>query len=118
VRDELADFFLYMAERTGTLWEHTGTSASCNHGFASHIAHCLYRDVLGVHRVDTQNRVVELRFSDVGLKWCEGKMPTPAGVVCVRWWVEGDKILYQADVPAGYVLKIENLSGRQLLRVR
>ncbi|MHC4482454.1 MAG: alpha-L-rhamnosidase-related protein, partial [Planctomycetota bacterium] len=116
VKNELADFFLYMAERTGTLWEHTRTSASCNHGFASHVAHCLYRDVLGVHRIDTQNRVVELRFSDVGLEWCEGKMPTLDGDVCVRWWTEGDKILYRADVPAGYVLKIENLSGHQLLR--
>jgi len=82
------------------------------------VAHCLYRDVLGVHRIDTQNRVVELRFSDIGLKWCEGKMPTLEGQVCVRWWIEGDKILYQANVPAGYVLKIENLSSRQLLRER
>jgi len=116
LKDELVDYFLYMADRTGTLWEHTRTSASCNHGFASHVAHCLYRDVLGVHRVDTQSRIVELRFSDVGLKWCEGKMPTADGVVSVRWWTEGDKILYQADIPAGYVLKAENLTGQRLLR--
>jgi len=118
LKDELAEFFLDMAKRTGTLWEKTGTSDSCNHGFASHVAHCLYRDVLGVHRIDTQNRIVELHFSDIGLKWCEGKMPTLEGQVCVRWWIEGDKILYQANVPAGYVLKIENLSSRQLLRER
>jgi alpha-L-rhamnosidase len=118
LKEELADFFLYMAERTGTLWEHTGTSASCNHGFASHVAHCLYRDILGVYRVDMRNRIVELRFDDVGLKWCEGKMPTAGGEVCVRWWVEDDKMLYQADVPAGYILKVENLTGRRLLRER
>jgi alpha-L-rhamnosidase len=26
-----------MADKTGTLWEHADTYASCNHGFASHI---------------------------------------------------------------------------------
>jgi len=115
LKDELIDFFLYMARKTGTLWENTKPSASCNHGFASHVAHCLYRDILGVYRIDAQNRVVELRFSDPGLEWCEGKMPTPAGELYVRWWIEGDKFLYRADVPAGYTLKIENLTGRRLL---
>lgn len=38
VLDETKGFFLYMAERTGTLWEHIDTAASCNHGFASYIA--------------------------------------------------------------------------------
>jgi alpha-L-rhamnosidase len=37
---EALDFYLPMAERTGTLWEHHDTSASCCHGFASAIA-CL-----------------------------------------------------------------------------
>ncbi|MHC4618969.1 MAG: alpha-L-rhamnosidase-related protein [Planctomycetota bacterium] len=116
VKDELIDFFLYMAERTGTLWEHTRTSASCNHGFASHAAHCLYRDVLGVRRVDTQNKIVKLRLSDVELEWCEGKIPTPDGPINVRWWTEGDKIHYHADVPAGYVLNVENRTTRQLTK--
>ena len=54
IKKELVDFYLYMAEQTGTLWENVGASASCNHGFASHVAHSLYRDVLGVHAVDAQ----------------------------------------------------------------
>ena len=33
--EEIRGYFFYMAERTGTLWEHTGDFASCNHGFAS-----------------------------------------------------------------------------------
>jgi alpha-L-rhamnosidase len=36
VLDECMRLFLPMAERTGTLWEHNGISASCNHGFASY----------------------------------------------------------------------------------
>jgi len=35
VLQECKDFFLGMAERTGTLWEHTRLSCSLNHGFAS-----------------------------------------------------------------------------------
>ncbi len=34
---EIKGFFLKMAERTGTLWEHDGPYWSCNHGFASHV---------------------------------------------------------------------------------
>jgi alpha-L-rhamnosidase len=115
LKDEMVDYFLYMAEVTATLWEHTGTSASCNHGFASHVAHVLYRDVLGVHLVDTRGKIVELRFGDVGLEWREGKMPTADGVIRVRWQREGESIMYQAEVPAGYGLKVENLTGLKLL---
>lgn len=34
---DITDYFTYMADKTGTLWEHDSTRASCNHGFASHI---------------------------------------------------------------------------------
>lgn len=37
VLQETKDFFGYMVQRTGTLWENTKASASCNHGFASHV---------------------------------------------------------------------------------
>ena len=35
--ENIEGFFGYMAEQTGTLWEHNEPSASCNHGFASHV---------------------------------------------------------------------------------
>jgi alpha-L-rhamnosidase len=34
---EMKQYFLGMAETTGTLWEHNDTRASCNHGFASYL---------------------------------------------------------------------------------
>ena len=34
---DIRGYFEYMADRTGTLWEHAGVQASCNHGFASHV---------------------------------------------------------------------------------
>ncbi len=38
VMEEINGYFLYMAEKTGTLWENDGDYASCNHGFASYVA--------------------------------------------------------------------------------
>ena len=35
--DNIKGYFTYMADQTGTLWEHSGPTASCNHGFASHV---------------------------------------------------------------------------------
>lgn len=37
VLENIEGYFCYMAEKTGTLWEHDGDYASCNHGFASHV---------------------------------------------------------------------------------
>ena len=115
--DESLAYHLYMADRTGTLWEHDGTQASCNHGFASHSAvHVLYRDVLGLRDVDTIKKTVALRFSDLKLEWCEGVRPTPDGVVTLRWRKEGGKLLYKIELPAGYTATVENRSALELVR--
>ncbi|MEE1042723.1 MAG: hypothetical protein UH854_02045, partial [Clostridia bacterium] len=37
VLKDIEGFFLEMAEKTGTLWEHNKPNASCNHGFTSHV---------------------------------------------------------------------------------
>ena len=42
ILNECKDYFYNMAERTGTLWEHDTTEASCNHGFSSVIAKIIY----------------------------------------------------------------------------
>ncbi len=47
---EAVDYFLPMAEATGTLWEHSGAWASCCHGFASHVVVTLCRQVFGLER--------------------------------------------------------------------
>ena len=114
IKKELVDFYLYMAEQTGTLWENVGASASCNHGFASHVAYSLYRDVLGVHVLDTQRKTIHLKIADVGLDWCEGRLLTPQGPVTIKWWKHEGEILYRADVPAGYVLDVDNLTSNSL----
>ena len=59
---EIEEYFFYMAERTGTLWENVHSQASCNHGFASYIAHVLYRDVLGISNIDYLDNKVTIRL--------------------------------------------------------
>ncbi len=116
ILDESIAYLLYMAERTGTLWENVGDYASCNHGFASHVVHTLYRDVLGVYRVDYQSRKVFLRFGDLKLDWCEGRLPQPEGGIHLRWWKDGDQLLYTLALPPGYEVQIENLTGKSLVK--
>lgn len=116
ILDESVDFLLYMAERTGTLWENVHSRASCNHGFASHIVHTLYRDILGLYNIDTVNRTVRLRFSDVDLPRCEGTIPTPDGPVSLQWRAEADTILYRFSAPEGYTVEADNLSIKELKR--
>ncbi len=43
---EIRGYFTYMADRTGTLWEHKSNTASMNHGFASHVI--CWMDKLGL----------------------------------------------------------------------
>lgn len=115
--DESLAYQLYMADQTGTLWENDGAYASCNHGFASHGGvHVLYRDVLGLHRVDAVRKAVQLRFTDLKLDWCEGRMPTPDGPVELRWRKDGARLRYQVVAPAGYSVQVENRSALELAR--
>ena len=44
---ECLDYFGFMAERTGTLWEHDSTYASCNHGFESYVANLIVSGLTG-----------------------------------------------------------------------
>ena len=37
--ENIKGFFTKMADLTGTLWENDSTTASCNHGFASHVVY-------------------------------------------------------------------------------
>jgi alpha-L-rhamnosidase len=118
ILDESVAYLLYMAERTGTLWEHDGAYASCDHGFASHIVHTLNRDILGVYEIDRPERVVRLRFGDVDLEWCEGRIPLVDGELELRWDQDQETLRYRLGVPEGYRVEIDNRSGRKLVEVK
>ena len=115
ILDESMDYLLYMARATGTLWENVGDYASMNHGFASHICHTLYRDVLGVYTVDPAAKIVRLRFTDIQLPWCEGTIPLGAGEIHLRWSQDDQEIRYALQLPDGYRVEVNNVSGKQVL---
>jgi alpha-L-rhamnosidase len=114
ILDESVSYYLYMAERTGTLWELISPTASCNHGFASHVVHMLYRNVLGLWTVDPINKRVHVRLAEVPLSSCAGGIPTTHGMVELSWKTKGDTISYQIVTPEGYKVQVENLTAKKL----
>ena len=46
----IIDYFLPMAEETGTLWENEKPTGSCNHGFASYVI----RWLAGIYGVENR----------------------------------------------------------------
>jgi alpha-L-rhamnosidase len=114
--EESVSYYLYMAERTGTLWELISPNASCNHGFASHVVHMLYRNVLGLWTVDAVNKLVHIRLADVPLSSCAGGIPTSHGMVKLSWTTKGDTISYQVSTPEGFKVQVDNFTGKKLAR--
>ena len=89
VVDESRGYFAHMAEQTGTLWEHEGTRASCNHGFASYVAVLYARNVAGIVEIDGSAKTVAVRNTDVPLDFCEMALPVDGGTVTYGWRREG-----------------------------
>jgi len=116
ILDESVDYLMYMVERTGTLWENVDAGASCNHGFASHICHTLYRDLLGVS-IDRPARGLLLHVPEVTARWCSGTIPVPGGMVSVKWERKGDHATYAVAAPKGYTVRAVERTGLTLERV-
>ena len=81
-------------------------SASCNHGFASHVIRVLNRDVLGVYCISPQEKLVTLRFADCGLKQCQGSIPVGEESVDVKWTMADGKAQVELSMPEGYTYKL------------
>ena len=113
--DESADQYLYMAQRTGTLWENLTARASCNHGFASHVAHVFYRDLLGLRELDAPGRRLKVVFSDCDLQRCSGTVPVGEETISLSWEKKGKKLYYTLTVPDGYQVDIENRTSLKLM---
>ena len=112
---EIQDYFFYMADKTGTLWEHAGNYASCNHGFASYIGHVLYRDVLGISNIDYDSKEVTLRFTDIVLDHCSGSIPVDDEAIRFQWQRVGNTVVYSLSLPKGYRAKIDNRSSAKIV---
>lgn len=67
--EECRDYFGYMAERTGTLWEHAGSEASCNHCFASYAAQFLVECVTGFVSWDENKKTIYRRKPSIDISY-------------------------------------------------
>lgn len=111
---ECVDEYLKMAELTGTLWENTHTRASLNHGFASHIAHVFYRDLLGVKEVDVINKKIFITFNPHELEFCGGILPLGEEKIALKWGVSNGKLEYDYSVPKGFEVLLTNRTDYEL----
>lgn len=101
---EFGDFYLPMAQATGTLWENMTFSDSCNHGFAAHVAHVLYRDAAGLYNVDRVGKTLTLRLRDTGLKECHALLPVPDGAIKLDWTITDGRFDKTISLPKGWKL--------------
>lgn len=101
---EIRGWFLAMADRTGTLWEHLDTRASCCHGFASIAVEYLFRDMLGIRAIDRAAKTIRVDpAADLPLEWCEGTIPVSSdAVLTVKWRKSGGKPVVEVELPDGW----------------
>jgi alpha-L-rhamnosidase len=111
IMDESIGYLKYMADRTGTLWENVQDNASLNHGFASHEAVTLQRDVLGLRSVDPVKKSVEIYFADVPLQWCRGTVPAGTVAVSLDWKRDGATVIYKLDAPRDWTVSVDVAKG-------
>lgn len=114
---EARDLFLPMTDLTGTLWESMGNRGfSCSHGFAAHVAHVFYRDLLGLRVTDAPAKKAVVRFGNVPLESCEGTLPVGNETIRLKWARKDGRIAYTLHAPAGWKIDVENPSGLPLDR--
>ncbi len=64
---ECKDYFLYMANRTGTLWEHSYVYGSLNHGFASYAANLIVSSLTGLSGYNAKQRTIKYQNPTIKL---------------------------------------------------
>ncbi|MDR0902231.1 MAG: hypothetical protein LBM92_05635 [Opitutaceae bacterium] len=111
---EIPAYFYNQIELTGTLWEHMSPTHGCNMTFGSYLCHILYRDILGIHRIDYGKKEITIRFTDVELEHCRGVLPVGDETIELQWRRTGGLIRYTLKVPDGYKARIENHGSAQL----
>ena len=116
--NEIQDYFYNMARLTGTLWENMDAAASCDHGFASYLGHVLYRDILGISRIDYLKKEITVRFTNIGLNECSGVIPIDNGSFGLSWKKNGNKINYSIKNNSGYTVKVENIGKALISEIR
>ena len=101
---EAEGYFSYMAEQTGTLWEHDTPTGSCSHGFASYATVLILRGVMGMD-VDLPKKTVSVRKTDANVRFCQVTLPVGEKTLSVsRMQDAKGEQSFSADLPPGWKL--------------
>lgn len=105
--NESIDYLHYMVEMTGTLWEHTSTIASLNHGFMSFIVSEFYKNILGVRSIDVINKKITIKIPKTEITYCRGTIPIGDNLLQCKWKKSNGKIEYHYKAPDDYKVIVE-----------
>ncbi len=78
--EQVLEFYLYMADRTGTLWEYDDCKKSCCHGFASYISLIILRGLTGYDSRDGDKLIFLSQYTGID---CTLKLPINGRYVTV-----------------------------------
>ena len=101
IMEEIKDYFDYMALLTGTLWENDNAHASCNHGFASHVIRLIFRDCLGIDRIDEGNKMVYLNHDFKAPENVKAMLPLKNGSIKITVSSGARKVEITGDYKLG-----------------
>ena len=104
--EEIKGYFGYMVRRTGTIWENADSAdnGSCCHGFASHVAVFIIRDMVGVKAIDRSGKTVTfVPPEDSPLENCELTLPVGTEKLTLGWRTENGRRIVKCDLPIGWV---------------
>ena len=96
-----------LKEGPGTLWETVSGKSSRCHGFMAHIGVLLSRDILGLDIPQTlPEKSVNIAPNPCGLRFAQGTVNTPDGVISVSWYKNEDEFELNVSAPQTYKLNI------------
>ena len=102
---EMSGYFLFMVDRTGTIWENVDSSdnGSCCHGFASHVAVFLIRDITGVKNIDRIRKTVSFKPpTDIHAESCEIDLPVGEETLTLGWRRRDGRMEQIVSLPKGW----------------
>ena len=115
--NELIKIFEPQAIKTGTFWEHDTPKHSLCHAFGSHVIRCLFRDALGIRKIDNINKKITIRFNKSTLSNCSGIKHLGDNIISFSWFKENTNIFYKLDFPTCYKINIENKTGTEIINL-
>lgn len=103
-------YALMLENPTGTLWEHSRSTASLVHAWSSGVNHYFATAVLGVDMgFDATERMTSIRVAPcaASITWARGRVCHPLGIVDIAWERRDGGLHITVNAPDGVTVSIE-----------